>query len=143
MRSLGNCEAGTSRSIRQVFQLLLKDAFLTRFGFSGPRHITLIRDLAFLPHILQIAAPWRRIKLSQVQSSLRIDEQIWKGCLESPRSLDRGSQQTPVAKQTPVSRRLHLCEKQLQTFPLEGPIAGFKDSLFFIPQMSNWKWNPI
>ena len=36
---------------------------LPDLGTSGPRHTLLIRDLAFLPHVIQTDLPWRRIRL--------------------------------------------------------------------------------
>ena len=34
------------------------------FGYNGPRHITLIRNLAFIPHVIQTDLPWRRFDLT-------------------------------------------------------------------------------
>ena len=73
------------------FQLLLKDAFITRFGYNGPRHTLLFRDLAFLPHVIQTDLPWRRIRLELVRSFLDIDSRRWGHCLHAPHSLDRSS----------------------------------------------------
>ena len=89
--TLGSCDVGVSRSIKKVFQLLLKDAFATRFGYSGPRHTIFIRDLAFLPHVIQTDLPWRRIRLELVRTFLDIDCRKWGHCLVAPHSLDRSS----------------------------------------------------
>ena len=91
MSTLGSCDVGVSRSIKKVFQLLLKDAFATRFGYSGPRHTILIRDLAFIPHVIQTDLPWRRIRLELVRTYLDIDCRRWGHCLVAPHSLDRSS----------------------------------------------------
>ena len=91
MSTLGSCNVEGSRSIRKVFQLLLKDAFATRFGYSGPRHTILIRDLAFVPHVIQTDLPWRRIHLELVRTHLDIDIRKWEHCLVAPPSLDRTS----------------------------------------------------
>ena len=91
MSTLGSCENWVSRSIRRFFQLLLKDAFITRFGYNGPRHTLLFRDLAFLPHVIQTDLPWRRIRLELVRSFLDIDSRRWGHCLHAPHSLDRSS----------------------------------------------------
>ena len=91
MSTLGSCDAWVSRSIKRVFQLLLKDAFTSRFGYNGPRHTLLIRDLAFLPHVIQTDLPWRRIRLELVRSFLNIDFRRWGHCLAAPHSLDRSS----------------------------------------------------
>ena len=85
MSTLGSCETWVSRSIKRFFQLLLKDAFTTRFGYNGPRHTLLFRDLAFLPHVIQTDLPWRRIRLELVRSFLD------RHCLHAPHSLDRSS----------------------------------------------------
>lgn len=84
MSTLGRCDAGVSRSIRKVFQLLLNDAFVARFGHSGPRHTTSIRDRGFLPHLLQTATPWRHIRLDYVRSSLSIGLPSWNRSLVTP-----------------------------------------------------------
>ena len=91
MSTLGSCDAWVSRSIKRVFQLLLKDAFTSRFGYNGPRHTLLFRDLAFLPHVIQTDLPWRRIRLELVRSFLNIDCRRWGHCLAAPHSLDRFS----------------------------------------------------
>ena len=91
MSTLGSCDAWVSRSIKRIFQLLLKDAFTSRFGYNGPRHTLLFRDLAFLPHVLQTDLPWRRIRLELVRSFLDIDSRRWGHCLSAPHSLDRSS----------------------------------------------------
>ena len=91
MSTLGSCETWVSRSIKRVFQLLLKDAFISRFGYNGPRHTLLFRDLAFLPHVIQTDLPWRRIRLELVRSFLDIDSRRWGHCLHAPHSLDRSS----------------------------------------------------
>ena len=91
MSTLGSCDAWVSRSIKRVFQLLLKDAFTSRFGYNGPRHTLLFRDLAFLPHVIQTDLPWRRIRLELVRSFLDIDSRRWGHCLSAPHSLDRSS----------------------------------------------------
>ena len=91
MSTLGSCETWVSRSIKRVFQLLLKDAFSSRFGYNGPRHTLLFRDLAFLPHVIQTDLPWRRIRLELVRSFLDIDSRRWGHCLHAPHSLDRSS----------------------------------------------------
>ena len=91
MSTLGSCETWVSRSIKRVFQLLLKDAFTSRFGYNGPRHTLLFRDLAFLPHVIQTDLPWRRIRLELVRSFLDIDSRRWGHCLHAPHSLDRSS----------------------------------------------------
>ena len=89
--TLGSCETGVSRSIRKVFQLLLKDAFATRFGYNGPHHTIFIRDLAFVPHVIQTDLPWHRIRLEIVRISLNIDIHWWERFLAAFHSLDRNS----------------------------------------------------
>ena len=91
MSTLGSCDAWVGRSIKRFFQLLLKDAFTSRFGYSGPRHTLLFRDLAFLPHVIQTDLPWRRIRLERVRSFLDVDSRRWEHCLHAPHSLDRSS----------------------------------------------------
>ena len=78
-------------SINRVFQLLLKDAFTSKFGYNEPRHTLLFRDLAFLPDVLQTDLPWRRIRLEHVRSFLDIDSRRWGHCLSALHSLDRSS----------------------------------------------------
>ena len=89
MTSLGNCDANACRSIKLLFKLLLKDAFTTRSNFSAPRHSIQVRDLAFIPHLLNIAVHWRRIPLQMVCQSLQLAEVVWNRCLSSPYFLDR------------------------------------------------------
>ena len=88
---MGVATFGSAVLSKRVFQLLLEDAFATRFGYSGPRHTLFIRDLAFLPHVIQTDLPWRRIRLELVRSFLDIDCRRWGHCLVAPHSLDRSS----------------------------------------------------
>ena len=84
MSTLGSCDAWVSRSVKRVCQLLRKDAFTSKFGYNGPRHTLLFRDLAFLPHVIQTDLPWRRIRLDLVRSFLNIDDRRWNQCLAAP-----------------------------------------------------------
>ena len=93
MSTLGSCDAGVCRSIKKVFQLLLKDAFASRFGYNGPRHTLVIRDLSFLPHVLYTGLPWRRTRIESVRMKFGIDSRQWNNCLVAPHSLDRGTPQ--------------------------------------------------
>ena len=108
MSTLGSCETGVSRSIRKVFQLLLNDAFATRFGYNGPRHTTLIRDLAFVPHVIQTDLPWRRIRLELVCISLNIDIHRWERCLVAPHSLDRNSSRLVEVGKALLNHRIDI-----------------------------------
>jgi len=54
---------------------------------SGPLlTIILVRDLAFLPHVIQTDLPWRRIRLELVRSFLDIDCRRWGHCFRLPLS---------------------------------------------------------
>ena len=110
MSTLGSCDAGVSRSIRKVFQLLLKDAFAARFrfGYNGPRHRTSIRDLAFIPHVLQTDLPWRRIRLDFVRIALNIDIHRWERCLVAPHLLDRNSARLEEVGKTLLNYRINI-----------------------------------
>lgn len=131
MSTLGSCDAGVSRSIRKVFQLLLKDAFAARFGYNGPRHTTSIRDLAFIPHVLQTDLPWRRIRLDFVRIALNIDIHRWERCLVAPHSLDRNSARLEINIQQIVPTRLHTPKqprrepktRKRKTLLAKGPIC--------------------
>lgn len=91
MVTLGNCAIGTCRSIKVLFKLLLQDAFINRFGFSMPSSLMHIRDLAFVPHLLNLAIPWRRVPLDTLRSSLQLNRLQWDACLCSPATFNRKS----------------------------------------------------
>ena len=105
---MGSCEAGVSRSIRKVFQLLLKDAFAACSGYNGPRHTILIRDLAFIPHVIQTDLPWRRIRLDFVRMALNIDIPSWERCLVASHSLDRKSSRLEEVWKTLLNYRINI-----------------------------------
>ena len=91
MVTLGNCDIGTCRSIKVLFKLLLQDAFINHFGFSMPSSLMQIRDLAFVPHLLNLAIPWRRVPLDTLRTSLQLNSVQWDACLCSPVTLNRNS----------------------------------------------------
>ena len=94
MHHLATCSLSNGVKVSGVSpsgRRLLKDAFTSKFGYNGPRHTLLFRDLTLLPHVLQIDLPWRRIRLEHVRSFLNIDNRRWGQCLSAPHSLDRSS----------------------------------------------------
>ena len=84
MVALGQCDERVSSSVKRFFCPLLKQAFLTRFGFQCPRNLYHIRDLSFLPHLMRAPTPWRHIQIGAIQRFLGLSPEQWESCLLAP-----------------------------------------------------------
>ncbi len=56
----------TISSIKKMFSFLIKDVFWYRFKFSCPKHLLRVRDLCFLPHLLDVRTSWHDITLQKI-----------------------------------------------------------------------------
>ena len=72
MTRIKQCSIETISSIKKVFTFLIKDAFFHRFEHSCPKHLLRVRDLSFLPHLLNLRVSWHEISLLQLSNALDV-----------------------------------------------------------------------
>ena len=96
MTRLRNCSVEVISSIKKMFAFLIKDAFWYQFEFQCPKHLLRIRDLSFLPHLLQCHTSWHEVTLSQLITALEILPNDLDMVLMQPRGLQPEEGTHPV-----------------------------------------------
>ena len=96
MTRLRNCSVEVISSIKKMFSFLIKDAFWYQFEFQCPKHLLRIRDLSFLPHLLQCHTSWHEVTLSQLTEALEIPPNDFDMALMQPRGLQPEEGTHPV-----------------------------------------------
>ena len=72
MTRLKHCSTEVIGLIKKMFTCLIKDAFRYRFKFQCPKYLCRVRDLSFLPHLLQRQMSWHEVTLTQLTLALEI-----------------------------------------------------------------------
>ena len=72
MTRIKHCSVETISSIKKMFSFLIKDAFWYQFEFHCPKHLLRVRDLCFLPHLLDVRTSWQEITLQQLSDALEV-----------------------------------------------------------------------
>ena len=72
MTRVKQCSVETISSIKKMFSFLIKEAFQHRFEFSCPKHLLRVRDLCFLPHLLDVRMSWHDLTLQQLSHALGV-----------------------------------------------------------------------
>ena len=72
MTRLRQCSTEVIGRIKKMFTCLIKEAFRYRFEFQCPKYLCRVRDLSFLPHLLQCQTSWHEVTLTQLALELDI-----------------------------------------------------------------------
>ena len=72
MTRLRQCSTEVIGRIKKMFTCLIKEAFRYRFEFQCPKYLCRVRDLSFLPHLLQYQTSWHEVTLTQLALELNI-----------------------------------------------------------------------
>ena len=72
MTRLRQCSTEVIGRIKKMFTCLIKEAFRYRFEFQCPKYLCRVRDLSFLPHLLQYQMSWHEVTLTQLALELNI-----------------------------------------------------------------------
>ena len=72
MTRLRQCSTEVIGRIKKMFTCLIKEAFRYRFEFQCPKYLCRVRDLSFLPHLLQCQMSWHEVTLTQLALALDI-----------------------------------------------------------------------
>ena len=70
-----------------MFSFLIKEAFRHKFKVSCPKHLLRVRDLCFLPHLLDVRASWQDLTLQQIAHALGIAPNDFEVVLSQPTML--------------------------------------------------------
>ena len=78
------CSVETISLIKKMFSFLIKEAYRHRFQISCPKYLLRVRDLSFLPHLLNEAVSWHDLTLQRIAHSLGVAPNDFEGVLYQP-----------------------------------------------------------
>ena len=84
MTRIKQCSVETISLIKKMFSFLIKEAFRHRFQISCPKHLLRVRDLSFLPHLLNEEVSWHDLTLQQIAHSLGVALNDFEGVICQP-----------------------------------------------------------
>ena len=84
MTRIKQCSVETISLIKKIFSFLIKEAFRHRFQISCPKHLFRVRDLSFLPHLLDERVSWQDLTLQQIAHSLGVAPNDFEVVLSQP-----------------------------------------------------------
>ena len=87
MTRVKHCSVETISLIKKMFSFLIKEAFQHKFKFSCPKHLLRVRDLCFLPHLLDVRASWHDLTLQQISHALGVAHNDFEIVLGQPTML--------------------------------------------------------
>ena len=93
MTRLKLCSSETISLIKKMFSFLIKEAFRHKFKSRCPNHLIRVRDMCFLPHLLEVQTCWQDLTLQQISSALEIAPNDFELALTQPAMLipERGT----------------------------------------------------
>ena len=105
MTRLRQCSSEVIGLIKKMFTCLIKEAFRYRFKFQCPKYLCRVRDLSFLPHLLQCQMSWHEVTLTQLTLALDIPPNDLDLALMQPSRLQPEEGTHPVGNRL-LSHRL-------------------------------------
>ena len=87
MTRLGNLDNDTIYSIRKLFSHLIKATFHHTYKTPCPRHLSNVRDLAFLPKLLRTELHWRDIRLETLIQQMQLSSDRFQVLTGDPQLL--------------------------------------------------------
>ena len=84
MTRVKQCFVETISLIKKMFSFLIKEAFRHRFKVSCPKHLLRVRDLCFLPHLLDEGVSWQDLTLQQIAHALGVASNDFEVVLSQP-----------------------------------------------------------
>ena len=63
MSTLRHCSDATINLYKKLFAYTIKDSFYRKFSFKCPPHLSRVRNLTFLPHLLRQNKHWKDITI--------------------------------------------------------------------------------
>ena len=84
MTRIKQCSVETISLIKKMFSFLIKEAYRHRFQISCPKYLLRVRDLSFLPHLLNEEVSWHDLTLQRIAHSLGVALNDFEGVLCQP-----------------------------------------------------------
>ena len=84
MVSLGQCSACTTYSLKKTFSLLIKASFYHQYQYPCPVHLHKIKDLSFVPKLLNCGMQWKEVDIRSLMVLLRLDEDQLDQVIKNP-----------------------------------------------------------
>ena len=63
MSTLRHCSDATINLYKKLFAYTIKDSFYRKFSFKCPLHLSRVRNLTFLPHLLNQNKHWKDVAI--------------------------------------------------------------------------------
>ena len=106
MIRLGNLDNNTICSIRKLFSHLIKAAFYHTYKTPCPRHLSNVRDLAFLPKLMGTELHWKEIGLDSLKELMQLSGDRFQVLSNNPQLLRSEHQECLVVGQNLMNYRL-------------------------------------
>ena len=103
MTRLRQCSTEVIGRIKKMFTCLIKEAFRYRFKFQCPKYLCRVRDLTFLPHLLQYQMSWHEVTLTQLSHELNISPNDLDLALTQPGLLQPEEGTHPVGERSSIT----------------------------------------
>ena len=132
MTSLGSLDKDTIFSIRKLFSHLIKATFYRTYKTPCPRHLSNVRDLAFLPKLIGAAQHWKDIRLNSLTELMQLSKDRFQILTSNPHLLRAEEQERFTVGQNLLNYRLavqqdlptrlkHLYSWNLNSWSLPDP----------------------
>ena len=108
MTRLGNLGDDTIYSIRKLFSHLIKATFHLTYKTPCPRHLSNVRDLSFLPKLIDTELQWKEIQLNPLTERLQLTHTRFRTLMNNPQLLRIDHQECLTAGQSLVNYRLSV-----------------------------------
>ena len=96
MNTLRYCPADTINLFKKLFAYTIKDSFYRKFSFKCPPHLSRVRNLTFLPHLLNQNAHWKDITIDSIAQEFLLQTNDLDGILQNPSLLYQGADATAI-----------------------------------------------
>ena len=132
MTRLGKLDNDTIYSIRKLFSHLIKATFHHTCKTPCPRHLSNVRDLAFLPKLIGTELHWKEIRLDSLTELMQLSRDRFQVLTSNPQLLRIEQQECLTVGQNLVNYRLavqqdlptrlkHLYSWNLNSWSLPDP----------------------
>ena len=84
MKKLRHCPDATINLFKKLFAYTIKDSFYRKFSFKCPPHLSRVRNLTFLPHLLHQNTHWKDIAIDCIAQKFPLQINDFDGLLQNP-----------------------------------------------------------
>ena len=91
MSTLRHCSDATINLYKKLFAYTVKDSFYRKFSFKCPQHLSRVRNLTFLPHLLRQNMHWKDITIDCIAQKFPYPINDFAVLLQNPSLLFRNT----------------------------------------------------